>query len=361
MIIPKQNLIITTLLLVFKRTPSHFHFKRKLKSLTSVLSQTDPVIIENVLLQSKKSEIAITLHNSQSNINLCMKHNSIQCLDCEQQKRKCANCTLRKLMRQHITGKLKIEDLKSTLTKVCLDSDSVYKRTMIEALENFRGNIRERKRISGNRIENFIDAVTCNKSILLRRSRELCCERTKRLQQKPFDSVEELYFKSDMNKKRRCISMENVAVGPSFKIIESVNDEIPIKMNHIDQATDPIFSKNNLEIIKKELEEMECLEKLQEISRYIDNLLKTKSDMDVSYKKTCHSIIEVIEPQRQTEIFEYAPLQEVNVLTIEDGDYEDVKEEFVEAEECILKETKSLTAIKKTKFNKSKENSCLIS
>lgn len=327
------------------------HLKRKLKILSSSKCQTDLSLFENPNLstpQQKSDTIDLTLHNSQSNIDVRnMKHGV--CIDCEQQlSRKCANCTLRKLMRQHVTGKLKIEELKSTLTKICLDSDSDYKRHMIAALENFRGNIRERKRISGNRIENFIDAVTCNKNILLRRDRELCFAET--------NSVDQLYLKGDAgscggassNKKRKCISVENVAVGPSIKILESVNDEIPTKMNHIDQATEPMFSNNNLELIKKELEEMECLEKLQEISKHVDNLLKTKSDMDVALK-LCHSFTEMIEQVKQTEILEPPS-----------GCVEE-SEEFVEAEECcVVKESKSLTGIRK-KLNKTKENSCLIS
>lgn len=253
-------------------------------------------------------------------------------------------------MRQHVTGKLKIEDLKSTLTRICLDSDSEYRRTMIEALENFRGNIRERKRSSGNRIESFIDAVTSNKSILLRRNRE-----SKRLlPQKPFDSVEELYLK----KQKRCgTSVENVAVGPSFKILESVSDDVPVKMNHVDQATDPLYTCDSLELIKRELEEVECLEKLQDISKHIDVLLKSKSDVDVKTTMTCDGFVEVVAVEKQAEIlyFHDAPIEEVINDESDDG-----REEFVEAEECALKEAKSLTVIKK-KLNKTKENSCLLS
>lgn len=88
----------------------------------------------------------------------------VPCSDCARQKRKCAGCMLRKLMRQHITGKLKIEDLKSTLTRICLNSDPEYKRTMIAALENFKGSLHERTRgaAAGSRIQNFIEAVSAD-------------------------------------------------------------------------------------------------------------------------------------------------------------------------------------------------------
>lgn len=346
--------------------------KRKLKILTSSKCQTDlsllqnpdpavpfPINIDKELKGKTDMDdpYRLSLHNSQSNMDLCLKH--YVCLECEKLKRKCANCTLRKLMRQHITGKLKIEDLKSTLTKICLDSDPEYKRTMIEALENFRGNIRERKRTSNNRIESFIDAVTCNKSLLMRRNREFE-EKSKKLPQKPFDSVEQLYLKPE-KKQRKNISVENVAVGPSLKIIETVNDELLVKINHMDQGTDPMICKDNLDLIKRELEEMQCYEKLQEIGKYVDSLLKTKSDIDISLE-ICESFTEIIEPAKETESFEIVPESVTYELSYigDSEDSEDVKEEFAEAEECVIKESKSFTAIKK-KLTKSKENSCLIS
>lgn len=277
-------------------------------------------------------------------------------------------------MRQHVTGKLKIDDLKSTLTKICLDSDSDYKRTMIEALENFRGNIRERKRTSGNRIENFIDAVACNKSILMRRNRELCFNddrddgddgnnKSKQKQQKPttFDSVEQLYMKGVSGRRRKSVvSMENVAVGPPLRILESATDDVPVKMNHMDQATEPMCAKNTLDLIKNELEQLECMEKLQEISKHVDYLLKSKCD---PLLKTAESFIEIVRPACKVEICEYLSPEfviEERLEESEDGG-DDVKEEFAEAEDCCaMKESKSLTAIKK-KLNKSKENSCLLS
>lgn len=327
-------------MLEFRQTSSRLRFKRKVKVLSSSKCQTDlSLITENsdTSIPHQESHDLITLHNSQSNMDLSSAKQNVFCTDCEQQSRKCANCTLRKLMRQHMNGKLKIEDLKSTLTKICLDSDPEYKRNMIEALETFRGNIRERKRHtssgsgSSNRIENFIDAIQCNKNILMRRNRECCLLP----QKQTFDSAERLYLKYE---KKRKISVENVAVGPSIKVLESVNDEIPIKMNQIDQATDPIQSHSNLESIKSELNQIDCVENLQEILKYVDKLLQTKWDMQI-----CQSFTEVVEPIKQAEIVE------------------EENEEFVEAEECLVeKESKSLTAIKK-KLSKNKENSCLIS
>lgn len=352
--------------------------KRKLKVLSNTKCQTDLSFIQNpepviqLPLNSEKEwkekqaresdPYQLSLHNSQSNMDLCLKRNN--CLECEKQKRKCANCTLGKLMRQHITGKLKIEDLKSSLTKICLDSDPEYKKTMIEALENFRGNIRERKRASSNRIENFIDAVTCNKSLLIRRNRELDSseaeEKSKRLPQKPFDSIEQLYLKPE--KKRKNVSVENVAVGPSLKIIESVNDDLPVRINYMDQGTDPIVCQDDSDFIKWQIQQMQCCGKLEEIGTYVNYLLKSKSVVDTSMQ-IYNSVVEIIEPVKKTEVVEIYSVDISFIGDKEDSeeDSEDVKEEFAEAEECIIvKESKSLTAIKR-KLSKTKENSCLIS
>lgn len=94
------------------------------------------------------------------------------CLDCVFLRRRCAGCTLRKLMRQHIIGKLKVDELKTTLIKICAEATAEYKKTMIKALEEFRESVQEKKTrsrrsMATNRIENIIDAVATTRNSLM--------------------------------------------------------------------------------------------------------------------------------------------------------------------------------------------------
>lgn len=57
------------------------------------------------------------------------------CVDCTLLQRQCASCTLMKLMRQHMTGKIDINELRAKLTKICSDEQPEYKKLMIHALE----------------------------------------------------------------------------------------------------------------------------------------------------------------------------------------------------------------------------------
>lgn len=94
------------------------------------------------------------------------------CLDCVFLRKRCAGCTLRKLMRQHIIGKLKVDELKATLIKICSEATSDYKRSMIKALEEFRQSVQEKKTrsrrsMATHRIENIIDAVATTRNLLM--------------------------------------------------------------------------------------------------------------------------------------------------------------------------------------------------
>lgn len=243
-------------------------------------------------------------------------------------------------MRQHVTGKLSIEDLKTILTKICLDSDPDYKRTMIEALENFKDTIRERKlrTSSANRIDSFIDAVICNRS--LRQIRR-------------FDSFEQIYARPE--KRRRVVARESVAVGPFLKVIESTSNDKPVKIDRNDRATYPILHAEDLESIERDRGESECSGKLREIP-HVESMLQSKSEPNVS-RQTCVSTTEAVDPEMMAEI-EKAD-NELFFFEVEEC-REDCREVFVEAEECALKETKSLTVLKK-KFSITKVNSCLLS
>lgn len=57
------------------------------------------------------------------------------CADCALLQRQCAQCTLMKLMRQHMLGKIDINELRARLTKICSDEQPEYKKLMIHALE----------------------------------------------------------------------------------------------------------------------------------------------------------------------------------------------------------------------------------
>lgn len=99
------------------------------------------------------------------------------CPDCVLLRRKCASCTLRRLLRQHIIGKLKVEDLKGILGRMFSEAEPEYKRTMVLALEHFKTSVKERKPQNScvhNKIADICDVCLMQmKSPPTRRSKDM--------------------------------------------------------------------------------------------------------------------------------------------------------------------------------------------
>lgn len=283
----------------------------------------------------------LNLHHSRSNVHIAFQriHNDYvavngACAECDVLRRKCATCTLRKLMRQHIIGRLKVDDLKTTLNRICSDAGAEYKRTMIRALENFKENIREKKthlkkNVTANRIENIIDAVLLTRNSLLKTnvgkdesereddfpflsleshgeirvisppkcSRQIDKEkdfptdnlkkkkRTQKILKSPQRKearngenfradatvLEELYQKKDRPKRQTAVRAE-CAERPTLRVIESTSDDAILKMDRMGDVEEAVK--------KRTTESFQSLQKTKMVSDVFASLEAPVNERD---------------------------------------------------------------------------------